>query len=1000
MVSRELPHIDTIILAGSVLKPDFSWSSLSRSGRVRTLVNDCAIDDNVLLLSQLFVLFTGMAGRIGFYGFSGDQVVNRFFHGGHSLYFGTSKTDDSFMIKYWLPLLSGVVEQADERNSSPIQGVIYTLLGIADPIKLLVYSGLLCTAGYFGYLAPRQLAAQQALIAQAAAIDDEIRGMGLDDHNSIRRQALLAIHSWRLHPTAEATQFLARTMSLVNLHSARFHLSGEDAAVSDNGRWLISYIRTKKQLVIATITSNKISEVWSAPIDDSGDGFFVVSLAVSSDGRNAAALVDRVKQDNRSRQLQVFSAPSGTAAPSRGKERFRIGGTNVERYLSFKTLRFDPSGHFLWGTDYSGYTIGLPERFVSPLPLLCRLGNDVTQLPVPPPPMEHIERLDVAVDSDRNVAVLSKTDVKNSSSPNIVIYSLGTFSLVKSMSGLNLGGTGVSFSPDGDDLVITGGEALYSVIHDWRSKVPSVTTVPLGNAKSLLASSSSPTFLAGLDAIVIHGSIARDQLEDTAPFAFIFGHWKYGSPRNLGLISNLGTYINAQMNVGDFTSIGVQGPSGPLVTVDYGNRLTEWEAAFRFGKSHLELNARGQGLTVPAQGGDLLLTDRDYGHIPDGQADYNDRVISIGNWRTSRPAVHTVFRNAPGVGNGFSLTVSSDGKLIVALGTEVSHQHGGRQVVLRVYSLSTKQLLHTLYFLGTANTDSLSTGWGLNQLQFGPASDTVLAMTNGGHLNVWRLEGPVELKPTQSLLLDASHTEDESFRSLVFGVNTTTDGSYVGFDRDGRALAISRGAEVEVLSDWQTPKTSSTIRLLMGQDSSEVGDVSSIAVSPDSSLLAAGTTRGIVRVWRDWRSKAPVLISAYTTAINREFELPARVLSLAFDPSGSSLAILDRLNLQVIGIDDPRPSILLPYPSDPRKADDYTVQFSMDGRYVIVAGGEPETVMYSIWRPEDLISTACESFLLADLTASERTRYLPKNDRDSTCPALEVDPKMENPIAD
>jgi hypothetical protein len=55
------PSIHTIVLAGSVLKSTSPIMNLV-GGSVTRLVNDCGIKDDVLIVNQLFVLFTGMAG--------------------------------------------------------------------------------------------------------------------------------------------------------------------------------------------------------------------------------------------------------------------------------------------------------------------------------------------------------------------------------------------------------------------------------------------------------------------------------------------------------------------------------------------------------------------------------------------------------------------------------------------------------------------------------------------------------------------------------------------------------------------------------------------------------------------------------------------------------------------------------------------------------------------------------------------------------------------------
>lgn len=144
---RRLPkkelRVHTIILAASVLKPTFPWSEFIESGQVQRVVNDCGTQDFVLVLNQLVVLFTGMAGRLGFYGMMSDRLINRYFTGGHSHYFEEQgQISDRFMSTYWLPLLmEGVVEPVDLRERPTwVQGVFATLLQNAEGIKLAVYA--------------------------------------------------------------------------------------------------------------------------------------------------------------------------------------------------------------------------------------------------------------------------------------------------------------------------------------------------------------------------------------------------------------------------------------------------------------------------------------------------------------------------------------------------------------------------------------------------------------------------------------------------------------------------------------------------------------------------------------------------------------------------------------------------------------------------------------------------------------------------------------------
>ena len=103
----------TLVLCGSVLSSNFEWRRIN-NGKGLRVVNDCGSRDYVLWSSAALVLGVGMAGKVGFYGFNNDFIMNRFFDGGHSSYFH----GDGFMEKYWLPLLDevAVISEVDERK--------------------------------------------------------------------------------------------------------------------------------------------------------------------------------------------------------------------------------------------------------------------------------------------------------------------------------------------------------------------------------------------------------------------------------------------------------------------------------------------------------------------------------------------------------------------------------------------------------------------------------------------------------------------------------------------------------------------------------------------------------------------------------------------------------------------------------------------------------------------------------------------------------------------
>lgn len=89
--------IDLIIFSGSVLNKKFLINS-NIDNKVNKIINDCGNSDLVLIFNKLFVWGLSDAGRIGFINANSSAFCNRYFEGGHSLYF-----NESFYKKYWIP---------------------------------------------------------------------------------------------------------------------------------------------------------------------------------------------------------------------------------------------------------------------------------------------------------------------------------------------------------------------------------------------------------------------------------------------------------------------------------------------------------------------------------------------------------------------------------------------------------------------------------------------------------------------------------------------------------------------------------------------------------------------------------------------------------------------------------------------------------------------------------------------------------------------------------
>jgi hypothetical protein len=163
MKPDERPDVELIILSGSVLRSAFDWTSLMNPAPgtpgIRRVINDCGLNDSVLIMSQAGVLFTGMAGRVGFYGFTGADLVNRFFPGGHSHYFMPPGDDpDAFMKRYWVPVLAAgeaALPGLEIPVAGTLKGIQYALYRIADPIKLALYGLLAFILINYAYLQPR-----------------------------------------------------------------------------------------------------------------------------------------------------------------------------------------------------------------------------------------------------------------------------------------------------------------------------------------------------------------------------------------------------------------------------------------------------------------------------------------------------------------------------------------------------------------------------------------------------------------------------------------------------------------------------------------------------------------------------------------------------------------------------------------------------------------------------------------------------------------------------
>jgi len=196
-------RIHTLVLAGSVLKTRFPWHDvIGRSvGRV---VNECGIDDSVLVLNQICVLGTGMAGRVGFGGPTGDTFRNRYWNFGHSGFFerrAGNDDADAFMREQWVPVLTSeaaIPAVDDRRPLSALGGVWLFVLNNVEPLKLLTVAVVLGTP-LLMYASLYRTAEEQRLVAVARYLASESERLARWDP---QRSVLLGVEAVRVVPRA------------------------------------------------------------------------------------------------------------------------------------------------------------------------------------------------------------------------------------------------------------------------------------------------------------------------------------------------------------------------------------------------------------------------------------------------------------------------------------------------------------------------------------------------------------------------------------------------------------------------------------------------------------------------------------------------------------------------------------------------------------------------------------------------------------------------------
>ncbi|RBW66049.1 hypothetical protein DS893_06325 [Vibrionales bacterium C3R12] len=138
------PKIGNVVLVNSVIKSGYDWSNIVKKHGINKIVNECGINDRVLILSQMTAFGLGMAGRTGFKGKLYDTLTNRYFKGGHSSLF----TDQHF--QDWCTVLaSDTIKNIDERGKVTKLDAFKNSLIIASPYVLGLFLSYLSYRVFF-----------------------------------------------------------------------------------------------------------------------------------------------------------------------------------------------------------------------------------------------------------------------------------------------------------------------------------------------------------------------------------------------------------------------------------------------------------------------------------------------------------------------------------------------------------------------------------------------------------------------------------------------------------------------------------------------------------------------------------------------------------------------------------------------------------------------------------------------------------------------------------
>lgn len=140
--NKLLTPIKHVILCGSPLPNKYCLNHVVESAEVT--INECGTRDFVLVAAKSLLLGLGDAGRVGFRRSNSQNFINRYFSGGHSLYFEAKEGQPTFAEEHWLPIILSdtLPVQIDKREGFFGEDVLDIFIKFLGLIKPLVYVGV------------------------------------------------------------------------------------------------------------------------------------------------------------------------------------------------------------------------------------------------------------------------------------------------------------------------------------------------------------------------------------------------------------------------------------------------------------------------------------------------------------------------------------------------------------------------------------------------------------------------------------------------------------------------------------------------------------------------------------------------------------------------------------------------------------------------------------------------------------------------------------------